>query len=93
LQDGSYNCHLLCSKWSQLNVEIIIDLGLREVSSCNIYDCMLYLYATGACSKTVLLNKTHDVTTVEEIPTIIHSLYYVRQQVFLYSLHIRKAPS
>jgi hypothetical protein len=25
LQDGSYNGHLLCSKWSQLNVEITID--------------------------------------------------------------------
>jgi hypothetical protein len=24
LQDGSYNGHLLCSKWSQLNVEITI---------------------------------------------------------------------
>jgi hypothetical protein len=25
LQDGSYNGHLLCSKWSQLNAEITID--------------------------------------------------------------------
>jgi hypothetical protein len=25
LQDGSYNGHLLCSEWSQLNVEITID--------------------------------------------------------------------
>jgi hypothetical protein len=25
LQGGSYNGHLLCSKWSQLNVEITVD--------------------------------------------------------------------
>jgi hypothetical protein len=33
LQDGSYNGHLLCSKWSQLNVEItIVDIGRLAVA-------------------------------------------------------------
>jgi hypothetical protein len=30
LQDGSYNGQLLCSKWSQLNVEITIVIYIED---------------------------------------------------------------
>jgi hypothetical protein len=42
LQDGSYNGHLLCSKWSQLNVEITIGQYTTQFQA--------EVYATQACA-------------------------------------------
>jgi hypothetical protein len=39
LQDGSYNGHLLCSKWSQLNVEITVaDTANLLIESLEYYE-------------------------------------------------------